>query len=97
MAIEIGDGAPPINLATQGEGSVSLETLDGPCVVFFYPKDDTPGCTTEAKDFTALRGDFDALGVHLIGISPDPVVKHDKFSAKHDLNVTLGSDEEHTV
>ncbi|MFD0915519.1 peroxiredoxin [Pseudahrensia aquimaris] len=97
MAIDVGDTAPAIELDGSGGTSISLSDMNGPTVVFFYPKDDTPGCTTEAKDFTALRSDFDAIGVNLIGISPDTVAKHDKFVAKHDLNVMLGSDEEQKV
>lgn len=94
---DINDKAPDFTLPTQGDGSFSLSQTDGPVVLFFYPKDDTPGCTTEAKDFTALRGEFDALGVTLIGVSPDKATKHDKFIAKHDLEVTLGADEDQTV
>lgn len=66
-------------------------------VLFFYPKDDTSGCTTEALDFTSLKEEFDAIGVKLIGISPDSVKRHDKFKAKHSLTVTLASDEEKQV
>ena len=95
--VNAGDKAPAIELPASGDTTVSLAEMTGPTVVFFYPKDDTPGCTTEAKDFTALRGEFDTLGVNLIGISPDKAAKHDKFIAKHDLNVTLGADEEHEV
>ena len=61
-------------------------------MVFFYPKDDTPGCTTEAIDFTTLKPQFDAAGVALLGVSKDPPAKHAKFIAKHDLGVTLASD-----
>jgi len=68
-----------------------------PVVLYFYPKDDTPGCTTEALDFTAAREDFDALGAVVIGVSRDTVAKHDKFKAKHDLKVILGADEDGAV
>ena len=62
-------------------------------VLFFYPKDDTEGCTTEAKDFTAAKADFDAAGVALLGLSPDPAKRHDKFKAKHGLDFPLLADE----
>jgi len=60
----------------------------------FYPKDNTPGCTTEAKDFTALKGDFDAAGVELLGVSKDSAKKHQNFIAKHDLKTPLATDAE---
>ena len=63
-------------------------------VVFFYPKDDTPGCTIENKDFTSLAAEFEAAGAKVLGISKDSLGKHEKFSAKHDLSVTLLSDED---
>jgi len=66
-------------------------------VLFFYPKADTPGCTNEAKDFSSLIGDFAAAGVRVIGVSRDPVRPLDRFKAKHDLKVILGSDETGTV
>ena len=90
--------APDFTLPRDGGGTVTLSKLRGqPVVLFFYPKDDTSGCTTEAKDFTAARPDFDAAGVALVGLSPDPVKKHDRFAAKHGLAVTLASDEDHAV
>ena len=86
--------APDFNLPRDGGGTVSLSSLRGkPVVLFFYPKDDTEACTLEAKDFTAAKPDFDAVGVTLIGVSPDPVKKHDKFIKKHELSVPLASDE----
>ena len=98
MPLQEGTAAPDFTLPTDGEGSVTLSDLKGgPVVVYFYPKDDTPGCTTEAKDFTDLAGEFDALGAKVIGISKDPVKKHDKFKAKHALNLILASDEESDV
>jgi len=69
-----------------------LADLPRPLVVYFYPKDDTPGCTREAQDFSALADDFAAAGVHVLGISRDSVAKHAKFVAKHDLRVALASD-----
>ncbi len=86
--------APDFTLPRDGGGTISLSALRGrPVVLFFYPKDDTEGCTTEAKDFTAARADFEAAGIALVGLSPDPVKKHDRFVAKHALDVPLASDE----
>ncbi|THV25030.1 thioredoxin-dependent thiol peroxidase [Peteryoungia ipomoeae] len=96
--ISIGKSAPDFTLPANGGGSVTLSDLKGKSVVlFFYPKDDTSGCTTEAKDFTTLADQFSAAGVAVIGISPDSVKSHDKFAAKHALSVTLASDEEKSV
>lgn len=87
-----------MNLPRDGGGNVSLAELAGKKVVlYFYPKDDTSGCTTEALDFTALADDFAAAGAVVVGVSPDPVKAHDKFVAKHNLGVILASDEEKTV
>lgn len=86
--------APDFTLPRDGGGSISLSEFRGrPVVLFFYPKDDTQACTVEAKDFTAAKPDFDAAGVELIGLSPDPVKKHDEFVKKHELGVALASDE----
>lgn len=93
-----GAPAPDFSLPADGGGEVSLAGLRGkPAVLFFYPKDDTEGCTVENIAFSALIGDFDAAGVAVLGISPDPVRKHDRFKAKHDLKVRLLSDEDHHV
>ncbi|MFC3072858.1 peroxiredoxin [Shinella pollutisoli] len=90
--------APDFTLQRDGGGTVSLADFRGrPLVLFFYPKDDTEACTVEAKDFTAMKPEFDAAGVALLGISPDPVKKHDRFVAKHALAVPLASDESHDV
>lgn len=87
-----------MNLPRDGGGNVSLADLAGKTVVlYFYPKDDTSGCTTEALDFTALAGDFADAGAVVVGVSPDPVKAHDKFIAKHDLGVILASDEDKSV
>ena len=91
MTIVEGQKAPPLSLPTDGGGHIDLT---GPAVVYFYPKDDTPGCTNEGKDFSALIDDFAALGVAVIGVSRDTVKKHDRFKAKHDLKVILASDED---
>ena len=91
---DIGDLAPDFTLPRDGGGTVTLSALrPNRAVVYFYPKDDTSGCTIEAKDFTAMAGDFAALDVIVIGISKDSVKAHDKFIAKHDLGVILASDE----
>ena len=95
MSAAEGQPAPALDLPTDGGGQVSLAALKGkPAVVYFYPKDDTTGCTREAQDFTALASDFAALGVPVIGVSKDTVKKHDKFKSKYDLAVTLASDED---
>jgi peroxiredoxin Q/BCP len=90
-----GTAAPDFTLPADGGGTVTLSQLKGKIVVlYFYPKDDTSGCTTEAIDFTRLLPEFEALGAVVIGISPDSANKHDKFKAKHDLAITLVADEE---
>jgi len=90
-----GDPAPGFDLPRDGGGSVSLDQFKGkPVVLYFYPKDDTSGCTKEAVNFSALADEFAAVGAEVIGVSPDPVKSHDKFKAKHDLSVTLLSDED---
>lgn len=90
--------APAFNLATDGDGRVSLDGLKGKNVVlYFYPKADTPGCTTEGQDFSALIDRFAAADAVVIGVSRDTVKKLDRFKAKHDLKVVLGSDEDGTV
>ncbi len=90
-----GDIAPDFDLPCDGGGQLRLSDLRGkPVVLYFYPKDDTSGCTSEAIDFTRLKIEFDKIGVIIIGISPDNVSKHDKFKAKHELDIILVSDEE---
>jgi peroxiredoxin Q/BCP len=94
MTLTEGQPVPPFDLPTDGGSNVSNETLKGRTVVlFFYPKADTPGCTNEAKDFTALAADFASAGAVVIGVSKDPVKKLQRFKEKHDLNVQLASDE----
>lgn len=91
---DTGDMAPDFTLPRDGGSTITLSNLrPGRVVVYFYPKDDTSGCTIEAKDFTAMAADFTAAGVTVIGISKDSVKAHDKFIAKHDLGVILASDE----
>ena len=97
-ALEIGQTATKFSLPSDGGGNVSLSDLKGNMVVlYFYPKDDTPGCTKEAIAFTSLKKEFDAYGAKIIGISKDTPIKHDKFKAKHDLDVILASDEDGAV
>ena len=94
MLVE-GDKAPEIELDTDGGKQLRLSELKGrTVVVYFYPKDDTSGCTKEAIDFTALVGEFSKNNAEVVGISPDTVQKHDKFKAKHDLDVQLAADTE---
>lgn len=93
--LKVGDSAPPFDLPTAGGGRVSLKSFKGKrLVLYFYPKDDTPGCTQEALDFTAAADDFAAANTAIVGISRDPISKHEKFAAKHGLTVTLASDED---
>ncbi|MDP2119120.1 MAG: peroxiredoxin [Hoeflea sp.] len=97
---ELGEGmaAPNFDLPRDGGGKVSLADFAGKAVVlYFYPKDDTSGCTVEAVDFTALAADFAKAGAVVVGMSPDPVKAHDKFVAKHKLGVILASDEDKSV
>lgn len=91
--LEIGDKAPDITLPATGEQTLSLSGASGPVVVFFYPRDDTPGCTKEAIAFTGMEAEFAALGVTIWGISKDTLASHAKFAAKHDLSMPLLSDE----
>jgi len=89
-----GTEAPDFDLPRDGGGTVRLSSLRGkPVVLYFYPKDDTSGCTSEAIDFSALKPEFDKIGVVVIGMSPDSARSHDKFKKKHDLKVDLVSDE----
>ena len=93
--LAVGDVAPAFELDGDGGSKVSLSALTGkPVVVYFYPKDDTPGCTKEAIAFTEQAGAFAELGVTIIGLSPDTAAKHDKFIAKHNLAIRLGADTE---
>ena len=89
-----GAKAPAFDMETAGGGRVSSAALTGkPYVLYFYHKADTPGCTTEGQDFSALIGEFEAGGATVIGVSRDPVKKLDRFRDKHDLKVVLASDE----
>jgi len=93
-----GDRAPDFTLPADGGGTVALSALQGKAVVlYFYPKDDTSGCTREAIDFTQAAPDFAKAGAVVVGVSPDGVAQHDKFKAKHGLAVQLAADTEKTV
>lgn len=92
--LEKGDKAPNVTIPVSDEESVNLGAPEGAAhVVYFYPRDNTPGCTTESIDFSALLPKFQALGVEIIGVSKDSLKSHDKFKTKKELTVSLASDE----
>ena len=96
--LNIGDAAPDFTMPTDGNGEVSLSDFKGQSLIlYFYPKDDTPGCTKEAQGFTEALEEFNGLNAAIIGVSKDSVAKHDKFKAKYDLSFPLASDEESDV
>ncbi|CAK0743898.1 putative peroxiredoxin bcp [uncultured Gammaproteobacteria bacterium] len=98
MSVALGSSAPDFTLATDGGGLVTLSALRGrKVVVYFYPKDDTSGCTREACDFRDGFAEFSAAGVTLIGISKDDAASHDRFKAKHGLPFQLAADTGTTV
>ena len=98
MSLEAGDKAPSFNLPTDGGGTISLKDLKGKTVIlYFYPKDDTSGCTAEACAFRDVLPDFSKAKAKVVGVSKDPVKKHDKFKEKYDLTFPLASDEEGAV
>ena len=92
-----GDKIPSLKTVLSDGSSLDLSSPGGPLVLYFYPKDDTSGCTREAQDFTALAGDFAKAGARVVGISRDPMKKHDKFIAKYELKVPLASDEDGAI
>ena len=94
MPLKIGNKAPAFNMPTDGDGVVTLKGLKGKKVIlYFYPKDDTPGCTKESCAFRDLLPDFSSINAEIIGVSKDSVSSHNKFKAKHDLPFILASDE----
>ena len=91
--IDINDNLPPVDVLDSEGNTVNLAKLPAPFVLYFYPKADTPGCTNEAKDFTALMDEFAKIGCPVYGMSKDKPAKLAKFAAKYELGVTLLSDE----
>ncbi|BAY26716.1 alkyl hydroperoxide reductase/ thiol specific antioxidant/ Mal allergen [Calothrix sp. NIES-2100] len=95
---QVGQPAPEFSIPDEHETPVSLGDFSGQWIIlYFYPKDNTPGCTTEAKDFSELNQEFSALGAKIFGVSPDSSQSHCKFIAKHNLTITLLSDPEHDL
>ena len=92
--INEGDKVPALKTKLSDGTELNLSSPGRPLVLYFYPKDDTSGCTKEAQDFTLLVEDFTKAGVDVVGLSRDPMKKHDKFIAKYDLKVPLASDED---
>jgi peroxiredoxin Q/BCP len=97
-SLSAGDIAPDFDLPTDGGGQFRLSDMRGKAVViYFYPKDDTSGCTKEAIEFSARKADFEKAGATIVGLSPDDVKSHEKFKAKHDLTIQLAADAEKTA
>ena len=95
MALVEGDKIPDIELTTSSGGKVNLQSYIGaPFVLYFYPKDDTSGCTREAQDFSQHLKEFGSLNTAVLGVSKDPPIKHQKFIDKYDLTVSLATDED---
>ena len=92
-----GDKVPGLKTKLSDGTDLDLSSPGQPLVLYFYPKDDTSGCTKEAQDFTEMAGDFAKAGVKVVGLSRDPMKKHDKFIAKYDLKVPLASDEDGAI
>lgn len=96
--LKVGDMAPDFHLESDNEGEVSRDDLLGKkTVIYFYPRDMTPGCTRQACDFRDNQAFFEEKGYKIIGVSPDPIDRHEKFRQKHDLNFTLLADPEHEM
>ena len=95
--ISEGDKAPAITATATDGSSINLAAPGQPLVLYFYPKDDTSGCTREAQDFTALAGDYAKAGVKVVGVSRDPMKSHEKFIGKYGLSVPLISDEDGAI
>jgi len=92
-----GDKVPALKTKLSDGTELDLSSPGQPLVIYFYPKDDTSGCTREAQDFTEMADDFARAGVKVVGLSRDPMKKHDKFIAKYDLKVPLSSDEDGAI
>ena len=92
--INEGDKAPALSVTSSDGSTVDLSSPGQPLVLYFYPKDDTSGCTLEAQNFTQMAPEFKKAGVKVVGVSRDPMKKHEKFIAKYDLAVPLASDED---
>ena len=92
-----GDKVPALKTKLSDGTELDLSSPGQPLVIYFYPKDDTSGCTREAQDFTEMAGDYARAGVKVVGLSRDPMKKHDKFIAKYDLKVPLSSDEDGAI
>jgi len=97
IRVELGTAMPPLTARLANDGILALAELPMPAAVYFYPKNDTPGCTREAQDFSRLADAFAATGVSVVGISKDPPASHDKFAAKHALTVMLASDTDGSI
>jgi thioredoxin-dependent peroxiredoxin len=97
MMINEGDKAPAMTVTVSDGSSINLAAPGQPLVLYFYPKDDTSGCTREAQDFTSLAADYGKAGVKVVGVSRDPMKKHEKFIGKYALAVPLVSDEDGTI
>ncbi len=95
--IEEGQKAPKLKVATSDGQTIDLSAPGSPLVLYFYPKDDTPGCTREAVDFTGLAEEFKAAGARVVGVSRDPMARHVKFTTKYGLKVPLASDEDGAI
>ncbi|MDD1416198.1 peroxiredoxin [Dolichospermum sp. ST_con] len=94
---QIGQPATYISTTDQNNNLVNLADINQWIVLYFYPKDNTPGCTTEAQDFTELSSEFTTVGANIIGVSPDSAASHCKFIDKHNLSITLLTDPEHQL
>lgn len=98
MSLDIGHEAPPFRLPGAGGREISLASLKGRKVVlYFYPKDDTSGCTRQAQDFNSLKGDFGAADTEVVGVSPDSPASKEKFGRKYGLDLALAADEGKTT
>lgn len=95
--IEEGQKAPNLKISTSGGETIELAAPGVPLVLYFYPKDDTPGCTREAVDFSALTNGFEEAGAKVVGVSRDSMSRHVKFATKYGLKVALTSDEDGTI